>query len=135
MKRVYWMIPSLVLAFSMLITPVIHQVSAAEITEQDTSVQEGIDKVVAEIDTLQKAIQGNGELIKVNEAGKKIDEAWDLIEEQVEEKNPEAYKNIEESLYPLIGEAQKPSPDMKKIQKLIPETTEKLKDYQASLQQ
>lgn len=134
MKRFYWMITSLVLAFSMLITPVIQQVSAEQNTESDTSVQEGIDKVIAEIDMLQEAIQGNGELIKVNEAGKKIDEAWDLIEEQVEEKNPEAYKNIEESLYPLIGEAQRPSPDMKKIQKLIPETTEKLKEYQKTLQ-
>ncbi|QSS99373.1 hypothetical protein IMZ31_14990 [Pontibacillus sp. ALD_SL1] len=134
MKRVYWMIASLVLAFSVLITPGVNQISAED-TEQEVSVQDGIDKVLAEIEMLQKAMQGNGDLIKVNEAGKKIDEAWDLIEEQVEEKNPEYYKNIEESLYPLIGEAQKPSPDMKKIEKLISETTQKLKDYQSTLQQ
>ncbi|KGP91722.1 hypothetical protein N780_19035 [Pontibacillus chungwhensis BH030062] len=134
MKRLYWIIPSLVLAFSVLITPVMNQVSAED-TEQEVSVEEGIDKVLAEIEMLQKAMQGNGDLITINEAGKKIDEAWDLIEEQVEEKNPEDYKNIEESLYPLIGEAQKPSPDLKKIEKLILETTQKLKDYQSTLQQ
>ncbi|MCD5325098.1 MULTISPECIES: hypothetical protein [Pontibacillus] len=134
MKRIYWIVPCLVLALNIVMTPVMNQASAEE-EERGVSVSEGIDQVLAAIDTLQMAVQNNAKLSELNKAGKKLDEAWDVIEDQVEEKSPKDYKIIEESLYPLIGEAQKPSPDVNKIEQLIVETNEKLKSYQATLEQ
>jgi iron uptake system EfeUOB component EfeO/EfeM len=58
-----------------------------------------------------------------------IEEKWDKIEKQVEEKYPEDYEDIEKSLYPLIAEAKKDTPDSEKLKTLTEETKNKLNQF------
>jgi len=132
MKPIYLLIPLFVVGIG-LFTAQAAQVDEGNETvtveerQQEVTIPEGVDIVVATIEELKGAIKldpKNTE--KINKLSKKLDEKWDLIEKKVENKYPEDYKNIEQSLYPLIGEANKKSPDTKQINKLIPETTDKL---------
>jgi iron uptake system EfeUOB component EfeO/EfeM len=71
---------------------------------------------------------------KVNEQGMIVEEKWDEIEKMVEKQYPEDYKNIEESLYPLIAEAKKDEPDSETLKGLIQETKDKMIKFQEKLQ-
>ncbi|MDL4843073.1 hypothetical protein [Aquibacillus rhizosphaerae] len=95
--------------------------------ENKTSLEKGTTIVLATINELHNVVERSPENTKkINTFGKVLDENWDLIEKKVEKKYPEDYKNIEESLYPLIGEAQKEKPDLTKLTQLIKETSAKL---------
>ncbi len=91
------------------------------------SLEEGVENVRASVEDLGAAVTTSPERIK--EQGKTVEEEWDSIEKQVEEKYPDEYSKIEESLYPLIDEAKKESPDNEKITKLVDETTTKLEEF------
>jgi iron uptake system EfeUOB component EfeO/EfeM len=94
----------------------------------------GSDQVIAVLDDLKANLEReaeNSDLIQTT--GKELEESWDEIEARVEEEYPGDYENIEKSLYPLIGEAQKDQGDSTKMKELIPETKEKLESFKKKL--
>lgn len=97
-------------------------------TETDT-IEEHARDLPAKIENVQntlvalKAAEGNED---IQQTGKSLEEHWDLAEAEIEEQYPEDYASIEESLYPLIAEAKKDSPDAAKLAPLIQESNEKL---------
>ncbi|WP_175989297.1 hypothetical protein [Bacillus sp. Marseille-Q1617] len=97
-------------------------------TEQDlaTGVEETTNSVEELAMTLTNAPDDSK---KLNDQGKTIEEKWDEIEKQVEENYPEDYENIEKSLYPLIEEAKKDSPDADNLKTLTEETKNKLNEF------
>ncbi|WP_339227806.1 hypothetical protein NSQ77_19830 [Oceanobacillus sp. FSL K6-2867] len=98
------------------------------------SLNKGIEKVLTSLQELKNTAETSpDDTDNINSKGKSLSENWEPIEEKVEEQNPDAYENIEESLYPLIGEAQKEKPDTNKVTKLIEETTEKLNQFKGKL--
>jgi iron uptake system EfeUOB component EfeO/EfeM len=66
---------------------------------------------------------------KLNEQGSKIEEKWDQIEKQVEDNYPDDYENIEKSLYPLIEEAKKDTPDAENLKNLTEDTMNKMNEF------
>ncbi|XXM71067.1 hypothetical protein ACQ0QQ_15305 [Lysinibacillus sphaericus] len=66
---------------------------------------------------------------KLNEHGSKVEEKWDQIEKQVEENYPDDYENIEKSLYPLIEEAKKDTPDAENLKNLTEDTMDKMNEF------
>jgi iron uptake system EfeUOB component EfeO/EfeM len=66
---------------------------------------------------------------KLNEQGSKIEEKWDQIEKQVEDNFPDDYENIEKSLYPLIEEAKKDTPDAENLKNLTDDTMNKMNEF------
>lgn len=86
-------------------------------TETDT-IEEHARDLPAKIENVQntlvalKAAEGNEDL---QQTGKSLEEQY-----------PEDYAAIEESLYPLIAEAKKDSPDAAKLAPLIQKSNEKL---------
>ncbi|MCT2537712.1 hypothetical protein NC661_11230 [Aquibacillus koreensis] len=102
--------------------------------EKKTDLSKGIAIVLATIDELKSLVEQNPDNArKINTFGKVLDENWDLIEKKVEKKYPEDYKDIEESLYPLIGEAQKDKPNIEELNKLIKDTYKKLEAFRAKV--
>lgn len=102
--------------------------------EQAPSLEKGIDEVLASLETLKNTAEASADDVeKVNSKGKDLSESWEPIEKKVEEYDAEAYENIEESLYPLIDEAQKDKLDIEKIKGLIEETESKLTKFQKGL--
>lgn len=94
--------------------------------EKPADLPSGLEEVSISL----KELQGNVDTVPQNAeqlqtTGKKVEEKWDDIEEQVEENYPDDYKNIEDSLYPLIDETKKDKPDAEKMKPLIKETVEK----------
>ena len=132
MKPIYLLIPLFVVGIGLFTAQAAqieegNETVGVEERQQEVTIPEGVDIVVATIEELKGAIKldpKNTE--KLNKLSNKLNEKWDLIEKKVEDQYPEDYKNIERSLYPLIGEANKKSPDTEKIKKLIPETIDKL---------
>ncbi|QHE50778.1 hypothetical protein [Pontibacillus sp. HMF3514] len=141
MKPIYLIIPLFVVGVGLFTA------QAAQVNEgngnvetqennEEVTITEGVDIVVATIEEMKGAIKldpKNTE--KLNQLGNKLDEKWDLIEERVEETYPKDYKNIEDSLYPLIAESKKKSPNIKTLNKLIPETTDKLIQFNEKITQ
>jgi len=132
MKPIYLLIPLFVVGIG-LFTAQAAQVDegdnnvVAEENNQEVTIPEGVDTVLARIEEVKGAVKIDPQnTSKLNQLGKKLDEDWDLIEKQVEKQYPKDYKNIEDSLYPLINEAKKQNPSTKKLNALIPETTDKL---------
>ena len=131
MKPIYLLIPLFVVGIGLFTAQAAqieegNETVGVEERQQEVTIPEGVDIVVATIEELKGAIKldpKNTE--KLNKLSNKLNEKWDLIEKKVEDQYPEDYKNIERSLYPLIGEANKKSPDTDKINQLIPETTDK----------
>ncbi|KGX89938.1 hypothetical protein [Pontibacillus marinus] len=141
MKPIYLIIPLFVVGIG-LFTAQAAQVNegsgnvVAQENNEEVTLTEGVDIVAATIEEMKGAIKldpKNTE--KLNQLGKKLDENWDLIEERVEETYPKDYKNIEDSLYPLIAESKKKSPNVSTLNKLIPETTDKLIQFKEKITQ
>ncbi|WLR50360.1 hypothetical protein LC040_13950 [Bacillus tianshenii] len=100
----------------------------------DAALKEDIDSVMASVKALREAAQGSKkDVAPINEKGKALEANWDGIEKQVEEQYPDQYKKIEESLYPLIEEAKKDTPDVEKIDSLIAETQDMLESFKDKL--
>ncbi|GAA0447964.1 hypothetical protein GCM10008983_27570 [Lentibacillus halophilus] len=102
--------------------------------DRSTSLEKGVDDVLTSLEALSSTAEASAnDVEKVNSKGKNLSESWEPIEKKVEKRDAEAYENIEESLYPLIDEAQKDKPDIGKIKKLTEETTNKLTEFQKKL--
>ncbi|WP_066174525.1 hypothetical protein [Bacillus marinisedimentorum] len=99
--------------------------------ENSTNWAQEIDTIISSVKELKAAASESPE--KVKELGEKLHEDWEVIEEEVEEKYPDDYKNIEDSLYPLIGEANKDQPDMNKITGLSDEVITKLEAFKKKI--
>jgi len=141
MKPIYLIIPLFVVGMG-LFTAQAAQVNegngnvVAQENNEEVTLKEGVDIVVATIEEMKGAIKLDPKNTgKLNQLGKKLDENWDLIEKRVEEKYPKDYKNIEDSLYPLIAEAKKKSPNVNTLNKLIKETTDKLIQFEEKITQ
>ncbi|SDJ80231.1 hypothetical protein [Sediminibacillus albus] len=94
----------------------------------------GVDTVLATLEDLNDTITSSpDDTAEINQLGKTLSEDWDVIEKQVEENFPDDYKNIEDSLYPLIAYAQKGQPDTKQIKQLIPQVKDKLTAFKEKL--
>ncbi|KAB7704732.1 hypothetical protein F9802_16270 [Bacillus aerolatus] len=101
--------------------------AAKQEEEKPADLSSGLD----EVSTSLKDLQSNIETVpqdadQLKTAGKDVEEKWDAIEEQIEEQHPEDYKNIEESLYPLIDETKKDEPDVEKMKPLLTDTMKKI---------
>lgn len=95
-----------------------------------TDLATGTSTVLATVEKLKNTIENSPDDInKINELGKDLSENWDLIEKKVEKRYPKDYKDIEESLYPLIAFAQNDSPDIEKMKQLIKEVNDKLTSF------
>ncbi|MFF2857324.1 hypothetical protein [Peribacillus sp. NPDC058002] len=91
----------------------------------------GSEEVIISLLELKANIETESENTEqIQTTGKDLEESWDSIEKQVEEQHPVDYKNIEESLYPLINEIKKDQSDVVKIKQLTNDTTEKMKAFQ-----
>lgn len=113
---------------------------AKEPTDEPTSVQvaksvaseltEGLKKVLTSLDKL-KTVTGDstGETDTVQTSAETLGETWDQIEKQVEEKYPEDYERIENSLYPLLAEAKKDTPNLTSVLQFLDATTSKIKIF------
>lgn len=109
-----------------------HQV---ENIDKDTSeIVKGLDIVLLTINKLKGIVNNTPNDVKqINETGKTLEKNWDQIEKAVEKRNPELYEYIEKSLYPLIDEAKKATPNIDKIKPLIEDTTKKLQEYKEKI--
>lgn len=142
MKPIYLIIPLFVVGIG-LFTAQAAQVNEgngngviAQENNEEVTLTEGVDIVVATIEEMKGAIKLDPKNTgKLNQLGKKLDENWDLIEERVEETYPKDYKNIEDSLYPLIAESKKKAPSVSTLNKLITETTDKLIQFKEKITQ
>jgi iron uptake system EfeUOB component EfeO/EfeM len=97
--------------------------------EQSRDVPLKVDDVVATVVELRSYAESADNSGQIQETGKSLEDNWDLVEGEIEEQYPDDYKNIEESLYPLIAEAKKDKPDPEKIKTLSDETNKKLTDF------
>lgn len=101
---------------------------------QAGSLTKGVDKVLTSLQDLKStATSSSNDVKKINKKGKILSESWEPIEEKIEERNAQAYETIEESLYPLIAEAQKGQLDVDKVKKLVDETVDKLKQFKQKM--
>ncbi|MFG6119794.1 hypothetical protein [Thalassobacillus sp. B23F22_16] len=104
-------------------------------TSDAIDLKDGVDLVIGTVEELNTTVEESpDDTAKINETGKTLEEDWDRIEKQVEENYEEDYKNIEESLYPLIDEAQSDEPDTDKIKELTQETQHKLEEFKNKLE-
>jgi len=85
-----------------------------------------IQNVQSMLDRVNTHIQSSEQGEELQEAGKSLEEHWDLAEAEVEEQYPQEYTAIEKSLYPLIDEAQKDSPDLKKMEPWVKDANDQL---------
>jgi iron uptake system EfeUOB component EfeO/EfeM len=94
----------------------------------------GSVKVLSLIESMIKKMKLSSDA-EINSMGAEAERKWDKIEKLVEKKYPQDYKNIEQSLYPLIAEAKKKKPDRQKLGEFSEETREKLILFQSHLNQ
>ncbi|MGR3764336.1 hypothetical protein [Rossellomorea sp. NS-SX7] len=98
--------------------------------EENQNLSSGIEKTISSVEDLAITLKsGADDATKLNEQGMMIEEKWDEIEKEIEEKYPEDYKNIEESLYPLIEESKKETPDSANLKTLADDTNNKLNEF------
>ncbi|WP_227939604.1 hypothetical protein [Alkalihalobacillus deserti] len=101
----------------------------------DGDLSKGIEEVQTSVEDLNGIIEESPDVAEgIQSEGKKLEEKWGAIEDQVEEEYPDDYENIEQSLYPLIYEAQAVEPDTDTIQGLIEDTQEKLDNFLVKLE-
>lgn len=94
----------------------------------------GSEEVIISLLELKANIETESENTEqIQTTGKDLEESWDSIEKQVEEQHPVEYKNIEESLYPLIAEIKKDQSDVEKIKQLTNDTTEKMRAFKEKI--
>ncbi len=96
------------------------------IEEHARTMPNKLDNVVGTLKELKASIEDPDNVGEIQQAGKVLEEHWDLVEKEIEEQYPDDYENIEKSLYPLIAEAKKDKPDVEKMKTLIDETNGKL---------
>lgn len=111
------------------------QQSKAVQGEKDRSdLSTGIDTVLTSVKALKTTVENTPNDVKaINNKGEALDSNWDVIEKQVEKSDPEAYEDIEKSLYPLFAEAAKDKPDVNKLKQLIDASIEKLNKFKGNL--
>ncbi|WP_053220067.1 hypothetical protein [Virgibacillus senegalensis] len=103
-------------------------------TRNEQKIADGVDKVLGVLEKLIAVTTNHPEQAgDINEQGQTLSNEWDKIEKSVEESFPEDYKNIEDSLYPLIAFAQKKAPDIEQIKQLSSEVKTKLKTFKQKL--
>ena len=94
----------------------------------------GVNDTLKAVEDLNMTLtDASSDAKKVKEQGMIVEGKWDEIEKVVEEQYPEDYKNIEESLYPLIAEAKKDEPDTETLKGLVQETKDKMMKFQEKL--
>ncbi|GGM37423.1 hypothetical protein GCM10011351_24550 [Paraliobacillus quinghaiensis] len=102
--------------------------------KSDMKIIEGVDTVLKSVGALQFTVNNSPEAIeKLNKLGEKLDDDWDIIEEKVEKQFPKDYKNIEDSLYPLIDQAQSDKPNIEEIKQLIKDVNVKLNKFKEKI--
>ncbi|MGG3451149.1 hypothetical protein [Domibacillus aminovorans] len=99
------------------------------IEEHARTMPNKLDNVVGTLKELKASIEDPDNVGEIQQAGKVLEEHWDLVEKEIEEQYPDDYENIEESLYPLIAEAKKDEPDVEKMKTLIDDTNGKLTEF------
>ncbi|MFD0049061.1 hypothetical protein ACFVHQ_07010 [Actinomycetes bacterium NPDC127524] len=92
----------------------------------------GSMEVLSLIESMVKKMKLSSDA-QINSMGAETERKWDKIEKLVEKKYPQDYKNIEQSLYPLIAEAKKKKPDRQKLVEFSEETKQKLILFQSHL--
>ncbi|WP_100403792.1 hypothetical protein [Bacillus sp. FJAT-42315] len=108
---------------------------AVETSKEMPDLTRGVDKVLTSLEDLSTVVkQSPNETKKIQSIGEQLAENWDEIEKRVEEAFPEDYKNIEESLYPLISEAKKETPNVQKIKPLMTDTKKKITEFKEKLE-
>ncbi|WP_173918929.1 hypothetical protein [Halobacillus sp. Marseille-Q1614] len=100
---------------------------------EDTEFVSGVDTVINSVEQLNSSLEDSADANTINEEGKTLEENWDQIEKKVEEQFPDQYAKIEESLYPLIDEAKKDSPDVEKMKEWIQPTLESLNELKQNI--
>ncbi|WP_273833823.1 hypothetical protein [Guptibacillus sedimenti] len=103
-------------------------------SEEMTNLEAGVDTALSNLEELKTTVENSSDDVEtINEQTMTLEENWDKMESQVEEEFPDAYKNIEESLYPLIDEGKKDEPDTDKMTELIDETMMKMTEFKETL--
>ncbi|WP_408006391.1 hypothetical protein ACJROX_16995 [Pseudalkalibacillus sp. A8] len=106
----------------------------SEDRDPDEDLSSEIENFRGTVESMETTLdQSSDDVETLNENGKTIEEEWDMIEKKVEEQYPEHYEKVEESLYPLINEAQKEQPDVEKVDELTQATIDSLKDLQNTI--
>ncbi|WP_273852026.1 hypothetical protein [Guptibacillus spartinae] len=103
-------------------------------SEETIDLDVGVDTALTNLDELKATLENSSDdITAINEQTKSLEENWDKMEAQVEQEFPEEYKDIEESLYPLIDEGKKDEPDTGKMNELIDETVMKMTEFKEKL--
>lgn len=103
-------------------------------SEENINLDVGVDTALTNLDELKSTIENSSDDVgAINEQTMTLEENWDKIEAKVEQDFPDEYKDIEESLYPLIDEGKKDEPDMEKMNELIDETIMKMTEFKEKL--
>ncbi|MDQ0216111.1 iron uptake system EfeUOB component EfeO/EfeM [Oikeobacillus pervagus] len=104
-------------------------------TNITSDLMSGLEKVETSLKKLQSTVEkSSSDPMSLNMAGEQLDESWDVIEDKIEDHYPDDYKNIEESLYPLINEAKKDQPDTTKVKQLIDDTMKKITEFKEKVE-
>ncbi|WP_085992139.1 hypothetical protein [Oceanobacillus senegalensis] len=109
------------------------EVNVAVVEGEDSDLTSGVNTVITSLKQLDSDIENTDDVNTINESGKTLEEDWDRIEKKVEEKFPDQYIKIEETLYPLIAEAKKEEPDIKKMKEWIQTTLDSIDELKESL--
>ncbi|WP_226659079.1 hypothetical protein [Pseudalkalibacillus hwajinpoensis] len=103
-------------------------------SEETIDLDVGVDTALTNLDELKATLENSSDDIgAINEQTMTLEENWDKMEAQVEQEFPDEYKDIEESLYPLIDEGKKDEPDTGKMNELIDETVLKMTEFKEKL--
>lgn len=103
-------------------------------SEETIDLEAGVDTALSNLEELKTTLENSNDDVKaINDQTMTLEENWDKMEAQVEQEFPDEYKNIEESLYPLIDEGKKDEPDTDKMTELIDETIMKLTEFKETL--
>ncbi|WP_077622698.1 hypothetical protein [Sediminibacillus massiliensis] len=112
------------------------EVSAVQPVSEDEQAElvASVEDVLTVMEELKRTVlQKQDAVEEINKIGKKLADTWDHIEKKVEERYPDDYKNIEESLYPLIAYAQNEKPDFEKMSEVFEQTEKKLKEFKEKI--
>ncbi|WP_079528468.1 hypothetical protein [Halobacillus hunanensis] len=101
---------------------------------KDMNLASEVDNVIKSVNQLNSSLKDSANDVKtINGHGKTLEENWDSIEKQVEEQFPDQYKKIEESLYPLIGEAKQEDPKIDKMKEWAQTTVDSLNELKQKI--
>ncbi|UFU00714.1 hypothetical protein KO561_07200 [Radiobacillus kanasensis] len=110
------------------------EAGVASESKNDQEIMSGIKSVVATLARLESTLVDNPDKVqRIKKQGKALEENWDVIEKLVEKSYPTDYKNIEESLYPLLSHSQKEKLEIDKMKGLVKATKTKLEDFRTKL--